>query len=72
MTQKHYSFGPIWGPIGDAWWSTYRYQLEAFVDKLKDRIPRHWIDLDEGLDGHALIDRVYEKAGMVKRGMKQL
>ena len=23
-TQKHYNFGPVWGPRSEPWWSTYR------------------------------------------------
>lgn len=23
-TQKHYTFGPSWGPRSEPWWSTYR------------------------------------------------
>ncbi len=68
--QKHYSFGPKWGPTGDPWWSTYRYQLEAFVDKMKGRTPKHWIELEDSVAELELIDRVYEKAGMVRRGIK--
>ncbi|CAI4214123.1 unnamed protein product [Parascedosporium putredinis] len=42
-TQKHYSFGPLWGPRSEPWWSTYRYQLEAFVDKVSGKDPVHWL-----------------------------
>ena len=54
------------------WWSTYRYQLEAFVDKVRGKHPLHWIQLDESVAELELIEQVYEKAGMVKRGLKQL
>jgi predicted dehydrogenase len=69
FTQKHYSFGPEWGPRSEPWWSTYRYQMEAFVSKIKGEEPKHWIDLDESMATMETIDRVYEKAGMVKRGL---
>ena len=69
-TQKHYNFGPKWGPIGEVWWSTYRYQLEAFVDKIKGKQPKHWTEMDDALGMAEMTDRVYEKAEMPKRGMK--
>jgi hypothetical protein len=29
---------------------SYRYMLEAFVDKLKGRVPFHWVDAEESID----------------------
>ena len=43
--------------------------MEAFVSKIKGEEPKHWIDLDESIATMETVDRVYEKAGMVKRGL---
>lgn len=70
-SQKHYSFGPKWQARSEPWWSTYRYQLEAFVSKIRGEEPRHWIDLEESVAMMECIDRVYEKAGMYRRGLQK-
>ncbi|TFK49631.1 hypothetical protein OE88DRAFT_1662178 [Heliocybe sulcata] len=36
---KAYQGGPLWGTRGEPWWSTYRWQLEAFVDKVRGKEP---------------------------------
>jgi hypothetical protein len=68
-TQKHYSFGPHWGPRSEPWWSTYRYQLEAFISKVRGEDPNHWIGLEESVATMETIDRVYVNAGLPKRGL---
>ncbi|KAA8898768.1 NAD binding oxidoreductase [Sphaerosporella brunnea] len=65
--QKHYSFGPKWGTRGESWWSTYRYQLEAFVDKVRGREPVCWIEPEDSVMQMECIDSVYEKSGLGKR-----
>ena len=65
--EKHYSGGPQWGQRGEAWWSTYRYQLEAFVDKVRGREPPHWITLESSIAQMETIDAIYEKSGLGKR-----
>ncbi|KAI0635607.1 NAD binding oxidoreductase [Trametes polyzona] len=66
-TEKHYSGGPRWGQRGESWWSTYRYQLEAFVDKVRGREPPHWVTLESSIAQMETIDAIYEKAGLGKR-----
>ncbi|KAJ2975780.1 hypothetical protein NUW54_g11674 [Trametes sanguinea] len=66
-TEKHYSGGPQWGNRGESWWSTYRYQLEAFVDKVRGREPPHWVTLDSSIAQMETIDAIYEKSGLGKR-----
>ncbi|KAL1940282.1 hypothetical protein VTO73DRAFT_9234 [Trametes versicolor] len=66
-TEKYYSGGPLWGARGEAWWSTYRYQLEAFVDKVRGREPVHWVTLESSVAQMETIDAIYEKAGLGKR-----
>lgn len=65
--QKHYSFGPKWGARSEPFWSTYRYQLEAFVDKVKGRTPGHWIELDDSIAQMETLDMIYEHSGLGKR-----
>ncbi|EJF64775.1 NAD binding Rossmann fold oxidoreductase [Dichomitus squalens] len=66
-TEKHYSGGPKWGTRGEAWWSTYRYQLEAFADAVREQQPPHWIELGDSIAQMETIDMVYEKSGLGKR-----
>ena len=68
--QKQYAFGPKWQTRGETWWTTYRYQLEAFVMKVKGQEPPHWIDLSESVEVMAIVDQVYDKAGLPRRGLK--
>ncbi|KAL5610920.1 hypothetical protein FOBRF1_007037 [Fusarium oxysporum] len=66
-TQKHYSFGPSWGPRSEPWWSTYRYQLEAFVDKVTGKEPAHWISPEDSIAQMRTLDAIYVKSGLGKR-----
>ncbi|KAI0787439.1 NAD binding Rossmann fold oxidoreductase [Fomes fomentarius] len=66
-TEKHYSGGPQWKNRGETWWSTYRYQLEAFVDMARGREPPHWVTLDSSIAQMETIDMVYDKSGLGKR-----
>ncbi|KAJ5082866.1 NAD(P)-binding protein [Penicillium argentinense] len=50
------------------WWSTYRCQLEEFVNRVKGRKGSGiWIDGDESIAQMETIDRTYEKAGLMPR-----
>ncbi|KAF8659830.1 hypothetical protein AX16_001715 [Volvariella volvacea WC 439] len=47
---------------GDAdWWTTYRQQLEAFVDRLKGREPHTWLDKEDSIANMEWIEMVYAK-----------
>jgi predicted dehydrogenase len=46
---------------GKDWWTTYRYQLEAFVDQLKGRTPQTWVDKEDTIANMECIEKVYEK-----------
>jgi hypothetical protein len=46
---------------GEEWWSTYRYQLEAFIDKLKGRTPQTWITPEDSIENIKWIEEVYAK-----------
>ncbi|KAF1941521.1 oxidoreductase domain-containing protein [Clathrospora elynae] len=53
---------------GEDWWSTYRYQLEEFVNKVKGREGSGvWVDGEESIRQMECTDRTYEKAGMLLR-----
>ena len=50
---------------GEEYWSTYRYMLEQFVNKIKGREGSGvWIDADESIKQMKAIDQAYEKAGL--------
>lgn len=44
-----------------------RYQLEAFVDKVKGRDPVHWVTPESSIAQMETIDAIYAKAGLPKR-----
>ncbi|KIX09040.1 uncharacterized protein Z518_00118 [Rhinocladiella mackenziei CBS 650.93] len=72
--EQHYSGGPEWGSKGQNWWTTYRYQLEAFVAKIKSASMEKesetpWISLGDSVQLMELIDAVYDKAGLPRRGL---
>ncbi|KZO97109.1 NAD binding oxidoreductase [Calocera viscosa TUFC12733] len=65
--QKHYRDGTAWSQQGEAWWSTYRWQLQAFLDKIRGRVPHHWVTGKSSIDQMETIDAIYEKAGLPLR-----
>lgn len=72
-TETFYKDGPLWGQRGESWWTSYRYQLEAFTDRVKaakNQEPYNgpWVELDESVKAMEIIDGIYEKAGMPVRG----
>lgn len=51
--------------VGEGWWSTYRHQLEQFVNRVKGRQGSGiWVELDETVKLMEMVDGVYEKAGL--------
>ncbi|THU80558.1 NAD(P)-binding protein [Dendrothele bispora CBS 962.96] len=52
---------------GEDWWLTYRYQLEAFVDKIKGRTPQTWVSKEDSVANMEWIERVYAKSGLGAR-----
>ncbi|KAJ9099912.1 hypothetical protein QFC21_003917 [Naganishia friedmannii] len=65
--QKHYNYGPKWKTTGETWWSTYRYMLEAFVDRCKGEEPVHWVPAEDSIAQMQVIDDVYTKSGLGRR-----
>ncbi|KAH9163322.1 NAD-P-binding protein [Lactarius sanguifluus] len=57
-TEKHY---------GNLGWTTYRYQIEAFVDKLRNRTPEHWYDAQDSIANLEWIEAVYKETGLGSR-----
>ena len=41
-----------------------RYQLEAFVDRVKGRAPQTWVDAQDTIDNMKWIEEIYAKVGV--------
>lgn len=59
-TEKAYKFPPSSGLKGEEWWSTYRYQLEVFVDQVKGRAPDSWMTPEDSVANMEWIEKIYE------------
>jgi predicted dehydrogenase len=55
--EKAYTFPDL----GEPWWTTYRYQLEAFVNKVKGRTPHAWVTKEDSIKNMEAIESVYAK-----------
>ncbi|KAA1469098.1 NAD(P)-binding protein [Dentipellis sp. KUC8613] len=60
-TEKCYGEGEKYG------WSTYRFQLEAFVDKVRGRTPQHWYSPSDSITNIEWIERIYEATDLGPR-----
>lgn len=50
---------------GDASWTTYRHQLEQFINKIRGRLGSGvWVDGEDSIRQMEMIDGAYQKAGM--------
>ncbi|KAL1949493.1 hypothetical protein VTO73DRAFT_8374 [Trametes versicolor] len=63
-TEKAYTYAD---GRGDKSWSTYRYQLQAFVDKVQGRTPWEWIEPETSITTMETLERVYAAAGLPPR-----
>ncbi|KAJ7491932.1 NAD(P)-binding protein [Mycena latifolia] len=61
--EKAYTFAKL----GEPWWTTYRYQLEAFVNKVKGRTPHAWVTKEDSIKNMEVIESVYAKSGLGSR-----
>ncbi|KAF8586326.1 NAD(P)-binding protein [Ramaria rubella] len=52
---------------GEEWWTSYRYQLEALVDKVKGRATPIWVSQEESVNQMKALEMVYEKIGLLPR-----
>lgn len=76
-TETCYTGGGLWeaiGVAGEKWWTTYRYQLEAFVRHVRakesgKRYEGPSVSSSDGIKVMELIDSVYDKAGLPRRGV---
>ena len=59
-TEKAYKFPLSSGLKGEEWWSTYRYQLEAFVDQVQGRTPNSWMTSEDSVANMEWIEKIYE------------
>ena len=50
------------GP-GEPYWTSYRHQLEQFVNRVRGRETPVWVDLEDSIAQMQAIDDVYRKAG---------
>ncbi|KAH7927754.1 NAD(P)-binding protein [Leucogyrophana mollusca] len=66
-TEKAYTFPDGSGKKGEEWWTTYRHQLEAFVDKLRGREPQTWVDREDSTSNMVWIEKIYEVTGLGSR-----
>lgn len=56
------------GKVGEGWWTTYRYQLEAFVNEVRRRPGSGvWVSGDDSIKQMEMIDGAYMKAGLPLR-----
>ncbi|KAK6984064.1 hypothetical protein R3P38DRAFT_3108960 [Favolaschia claudopus] len=53
--------------LGEPWWTSYRYQLEAFVNKVKGREPHAWVMPEDSVRTMEVIESVYAKGGLGSR-----
>ncbi|KAI6110139.1 NAD(P)-binding protein [Pisolithus sp. B1] len=60
-TEKAYAFISSESTKGEPWWSTYRYQLEAFVDKVRGRTPQTWVSSEDSIANMLWIEKIYEQ-----------
>ncbi|OQU93654.1 hypothetical protein CLAIMM_00136 [Cladophialophora immunda] len=85
-TLKQFKGGPLWdrefsasttggADGGQEWWTTYRWQLEAFVRMIREGpgegeagYKGPWVGMDESIRVMEMIDRTYEKLGLPLRG----
>ncbi|KAJ6454529.1 NAD(P)-binding protein [Mycena vitilis] len=52
---------------GEVWWTTYRYQLEAFIDKVQGRTPQTWIEPDDTVANMKWVEEIYAMDGFGSR-----
>ncbi|SMR59197.1 unnamed protein product [Zymoseptoria tritici ST99CH_1E4] len=75
--EKVWTGGSEWekaGVEGEAWWTTYRWQLEGFVRMVRaeeggEAYTGPVVSMEESEQVMRVVDAVYEKAGMPKRGL---
>ncbi|KAF4610504.1 hypothetical protein D9613_006682 [Agrocybe pediades] len=49
------------GAHGEEWWSTFRYQLKAFVQKIRGGSPLEWVKKEDSVAILVWLQKIYEK-----------
>ncbi len=49
---------------GEAWWMSYRWQLECFVNRVKGRKTKSWVSGEDSVSQMKMLDMAYEKSGL--------
>lgn len=57
---------------GQDWWSSYRYQLEAFVEQVRGRTPHYWPEADDPVRQLQWVEGIYAAADMPARPASEL
>lgn len=52
---------------GEAYWTTYRYQLEQFVNKVRGQKARQWVTAEDSISTARMIDMAYIKSSLPLR-----
>jgi predicted dehydrogenase len=62
-TRKAYTFKEAGGEFadlpGETFWMSYRYQLEAFVNRIRGRDTQHWVTGQDSIAQMRMIDMAY-------------
>ncbi|KZV67241.1 NAD(P)-binding protein [Peniophora sp. CONT] len=53
--------------LGEFWWTSYRYQLEAFVNRLRGRQPHAWVSAEDSVTQMEWVEETYRKSGLPVR-----
>ncbi|KAK0641110.1 hypothetical protein B0T16DRAFT_208606 [Cercophora newfieldiana] len=78
-TEKESKKGYAWEETGlgvdrksEPYWLTYKYQLDAFVDRVKGREGTGaWVSGEDSIGQMRMIDMAYRKAGLPLRGVSE-
>lgn len=57
---------------GEVWWMGYRYMVEEFVNRIKGRKTRYWIEPDDSINCMKMIDMAYIKSGLGPRPTSEM
>jgi hypothetical protein len=70
-SHKAYSFKEAGGEFadlpGESWWMSYRYQLEEFVNRVKERKAQGIITHGDSVNNMKMVDMAYVKSGLGPR-----
>lgn len=70
-SHKAYTFREAGGKFadlpGEAYWMSFRHQLEQLVNQVKGRKTQHWISGEDSIAQMKMIDIAYEKCGLGPR-----